>query len=208
MIIDISRKLNAHTPTWPGDRPFSYDLTWSKEETGSVNVGQIASSCHTATHVDAPFHFNSHGTTIDQLPLELFIGRAKVVDVSTKWIIKPEDLAFVDFSQTKRLLLKTNAWSDPSTFPKEIPQLDPSLGEYLNRHGVELLGVDLPSVDPLDSKTLDMHHALEENYIHILEGLDLSAVEPGDYRLTALPLFIEGAGGSPVRAILETIGQS
>lgn len=208
MIIDISRKLNTQTPTWPGDQPFSYQLTWSKEETGSVNVGQIASSCHTATHVDAPFHFNSHGTTIDQLPLELFIGKAKVVDVSTKQIIKPSDLAFVDFTGIKRLLLKTNAWKDETSFPKEIPVLDSSLGAFLNARGVELIGVDLPSVDPIDSKTLDTHHAFEENSIHILEGLNLTQVETGDYRLTALPLFIEGADGSPVRAILETLDES
>ncbi|PKR77234.1 arylformamidase [Halalkalibacillus sediminis] len=205
MIIDISRKLNSKTPTWPGDTSFSYQLTWSKEETGSVNVGQITSSCHTATHVDSPFHFNSSGLTIDQLPLELFVGNALVVDVSFKDVVRVEDFEMVDLSGVRRVILKTNAWVDPEHFPESIPTLDPELGQLFREKGVELLGVDLPSVDPLDSKTLDTHHSFEENGVHILEGLQLAHVEPGEYRLTALPLAIDGADGSPVRAILETL---
>ncbi|WP_188207761.1 arylformamidase [Alkalibacillus aidingensis] len=204
MIIDISRMLNRETPTWPGDTPFSYELTWSKEETGSVNVGQLTSSCHTATHVDAPYHFNNGGLTIEQLPLDLYIGDALVVDVSTKAHIKPEDFTDIDLTNVRRLLLKTNAWADPTVFPKDLPLLEATLGKFFMEHGIELIGVDLPSVDPLESKTLDTHHAFEASGVHILEGLDLSEVEPGDYRLMALPLKIEGADGSPVRAVLET----
>ncbi|MDV2581314.1 arylformamidase [Alkalibacillus haloalkaliphilus] len=204
MIIDISRTLNQDTPTWPGDTPFSYELSWSKEETGSVNVGQLTTSCHTATHIDAPYHFNDSGLTVEQLPLDLYVGDVLVIDVSTKGRISPDDLKLVDLSNVRRVILKTSAWKDPSYFPTEIPILDPSLGEFLRENGVELIGVDLPSVDPLESKTLDAHHAFEKNSIHILEGLNLEGVEPGEYRLTALPLKIEGADGSPVRAILET----
>ncbi|MGM8214891.1 arylformamidase [Bacillaceae bacterium W0354] len=205
MIIDISRRLNNETPTWPGDAPFSYQLTWSKEETGSVNVGQLTTSCHTATHVDAPFHFDSHGLTIDQLPLDIFIGEALVVDVSTKAELLVTDFEDYDLTGVRRLLLKTESWSDDSLFPESIPVIDPQLGAFFRKKGVELLGVDLPSVDPLDSKTLETHHALQENGVFILEGLKLTDVEPGTYRLSALPLYIEGADGSPVRAILETI---
>ncbi|TFB18877.1 arylformamidase [Filobacillus milosensis] len=202
MIYDISRLLNANTPTWPGDTPFSYDLTWSQEETGSVNVGQITTSCHTATHVDAPFHFKSNGMTIEQLPLDIFVGPALVVDVSTKGEITVNDFEDIDFTNVRRVLLKTETWTGDE-FPTQIPIIDPELGPFLLENGIELLGVDLPSVDPLDSKTLDTHHSLLKSGVHILEGLRLSNVAPGEYRLTALPLNIEGADGSPVRAILE-----
>ncbi|MDQ0352862.1 arylformamidase [Alkalibacillus filiformis] len=204
MIIDISRTLNQNTPTWPGDTPFSYELSWSKAETGSVNVGQFTTSCHTATHIDAPYHFNDSGLTVDQLPLDLYVGDVLVVDVSTKGRISPDELKLVDLSNVRRVILKTSAWKDPSYFPTEIPILEPSLGQFFRENGVELIGVDLPSVDPLESKTLDAHHAFEANNIHILEGLNLEEVEAGEYRLTALPLKVEGADGSPVRAILET----
>ncbi|WP_035513024.1 arylformamidase [Halalkalibacillus halophilus] len=205
MIYDISRKLNGRTPTWPGDTPFSYELTWSKEETGSVNVGQISTSCHTATHVDSPYHFNEHGMTIEQLPLHVFVGEALVVDVSTKEIINVNDFADEDLSEVKRVILKTNAWKDDHVFPETFPVIDDELGDFFRENGIELLGVDLPSVDPLDSKTLSTHHAFEANNVHILEGLKLNEIEPGRYRLTALPLNIEGADGSPVRAILEDL---
>lgn len=118
MIYDISRLLNANTPTWPGDTPFSYNLTWSQEETGSVNVGQITTSCHTATHVDAPFHFKDSGMTIEQLPLELFVGDALVVDVTTKGEITPKDFDGLDLSEVRRVLLKTETWTD-DVFPEK-----------------------------------------------------------------------------------------
>ncbi|WP_369405077.1 cyclase family protein [Piscibacillus salipiscarius] len=119
MIYDISRLLNANTPTWPGDTPFSYNLTWSQEETGSVNVGQITTSCHTATHVDAPFHFKDSGMTIEQLPLELFVGDALVVDVTTKGEITPKDFDGLDLSEVRRVLLKTETWTD-DVFPEKF----------------------------------------------------------------------------------------
>ncbi|SER26298.1 arylformamidase [Piscibacillus halophilus] len=204
MIIDISRLLNTNTPTWPGDTPFSYQLTWSQEETGSVNVGQITTSCHTATHVDAPFHFKDRGMTIEQLPLEIFVGDALVVDVTTKGEITIQDFDGLNLKDVRRVLLKTDTWTN-DLFPETIPIIDPELGPFFLENGIELLGVDLPSVDPLDSKTLDTHHSLLKNGVHILEGLNLTDVEPGLYRLTALPLKVEGADGSPVRAILETL---
>jgi arylformamidase len=68
--------------------------------------------------------------------------------------------------------------------------------------GVTLLGLDLPSVDALDSKELRNHHALAAADIAIVEGLDLGAVEAGVYLLAALPLKIIGGDGAPVRAIL------
>lgn len=205
MIIDISRKLNDETPNWPGDTRFSYSLTLTKEQSGSANIGQITTSCHTATHVDAPFHFNSDGAKLDEIPLDVFIGDALVVDVSKKEEIHVADLADHPFEGVRRVILKTESWTDETAFPEDIPFLDPALGTFFKEQGIELLGVDLPSVDPLKSKTLDTHHALHENGVHILEGLKLSHVEPGLYRLIALPLFIEGADGSPVRAVLETI---
>jgi|SRR5690625_1103495 len=205
MIIDISRKLNDETPNWPGDTPFSFKISWPMEQSGSVNVGQITTSCHIATHVDAPFHFDSDGQTIDELPLDVFIGEALVADFSGKSEISVNDLENVQLDGVRRVLLKTDAWTDATVFPEEIPFLDPAIGSFLKEKGIELLGVDLPSVDPLKSKTLDTHHALHKNGVHILEGLNLSHVEQGLYRLIALPLYIEGADGSPVRAVLETI---
>ena len=66
-----------------------------------------------------------------------------------------------------------------------------------------LIGLDAPSLDPEDSKTMDAHHAVRAADMRILEGLVLDDVPPGDYELIALPLRLAGLDSSPVRAILR-----
>ena len=67
------------------------------------------------------------------------------------------------------------------------------------------MGMDTPSVDPFDSKTLDAHHALFRGGVAILEGLVLDGVPEGIYELIALPLRLAGLDASPVRAVLRTV---
>ncbi|CAG9620516.1 cyclase family protein [Sutcliffiella rhizosphaerae] len=202
-IIDISRKLDVTTPTWPGDTPFSYRVNWSKQHTGSVNVGNVTMSVHTATHVDTPFHFTEEGEKLDEIALSTYIGDAFVVDVTGIDSVQLEDVKNKLKNQGgKRILFKTNGWKIATIFPELIPTLDKKVVEFLQELAVPLIGLDLPSVDKIDSKSLPIHHALHIANIHILEGLDLSSVEEGEYQLVALPLKISGSDGSPVRAVL------
>lgn len=205
-VIDISRKLQNGMPNWPGDTPFSYEVSWSKEESGSVNVGQVSMSVHIGTHVDAPFHFDNEGKRIIDLDLDLYVGPATVIDVSGTDNIGAEHIEDIDLSSVERVLFKTSSWTDESTFPSSITYIHPNLIPALKHKGIRLIGVDVPSVDPLDSKELLAHHALHEANIHILEGLQLNHVEEGAYELIALPLPIEEGDGSPVRAVLRVNG--
>ena len=204
-LIDISRLLATGTACWPGDVPFSFRLGWKMSDGASVNVGAIETSVHTATHCDAPFHFSSAGATIEQLSPEVFVGPTWVIDVRNcdgNWQSRLEAL---NFTGTPRLLFHTGGWPDTTKFPDRIPAMEPELPDWLADRGVYLIGVDLPSVDPLDSKTLDNHHALGRRGISILEGLWLDEVTAGRYELIALPLKIVGADGSPVRAVLRSL---
>jgi arylformamidase len=204
-VCDISRPLAVTTACWPGDVPFSFRLGWRIRDGASCNVGAVETSVHAGTHCDAPYHFLEAGATVDQLPLERFLGPAWVVDVRVcpgQWRGRLEGL---DLQDTPRVLLRTGGWPDSSHFPDRIPVMEPDLPDWLGRQGVVLIGVDLPSVDALDSKTLDNHHALGRQGIAIVEGLWLEAVPEGRYELMALPLKIAGADGSPVRAVLCTI---
>lgn len=203
--IDISRPLFAGVPTWPGDTPFCYEVSWTKAESGSVNVGRLTMSVHTGTHVDAPFHVDDEGRRAADLPVELYVGPARVIDVSRKASIGADDLADHDLSGVTRLLLKTGSWTDPDRFPADICCLRPDLPPFLAAKGIRLIGVDVPSVDPLDSKELPAHHGLYAHDIHILEGVVLDRVTPGDYELIALPLPLREADGSPVRAVLRRL---
>jgi len=201
--IDISQPLDKNIVGWPGDTPFSYEVNWSKEETGSVNVGKITMSIHTGTHIDAPFHFDSDGKKVIDLDLDLYIGHAKVVHIPANKSIGINELSDVDLKGVTRLLIRTDAWKDRSVFPETIPYVEPGLAPYLAKLGIRLLGIDLPSIDPLDSKELAAHHELAYYKIHILEGVVLDKIPSGDYELIAAPLPLAEADGSPVRALLK-----
>lgn len=203
--IDISQILNDKIPVWPGDTPFHYEVSWGMEESGSVNVGQVTMSTHTGTHIDAPFHFANDGKKVIELDFNLYIGPALVIHLQKPDRIGLEELEGVELNGARRLLIRTDAWKDKTVFPESIPHIEPELAAYLAGQGVKLLGLDLPSVDPLDSKELSAHHELNRHGIHILEGLVLDHVEPGEYELAALPLPLEQADGSPVRAVIRKV---
>ena len=207
--LDITRPLAADLAPWPGDTSFDYRLTGRIAEGSSVNLGRIITSLHSGTHADAFFHFEEAGLTIDRFEPERYLGPAVVVDLSEKFAgysktslgeITTEDLE--TSARAPRLLIKTGAWPDSTKFPEAIPVLATGVAELMQGRGVKLLGLDLPSVDALDSKDLRNHHALAAANIAIVEGLDLSEVEAGVYSLAALPLKIVGGDGAPVRAIL------
>jgi arylformamidase len=208
---DISRTLSNDFAEWPGDEPFHYRLTKEIAKGATVNLGAVTMSVHNGTHADARFHFDSKGASIEKAPLEVYLGRATVVDLAQsfsqsrdKHLITREDLRLhaEAIAATSRLLVKTGRWTDSTVFPNQIPVIAADIPAWLQKNGVKLLGLDLPSMDEIDSKSLQSHHALARAGIAILESLDLSDVAPGIYNLAALPLKIAGADGAPLRAVL------
>ena len=200
-IIDISMELKTGAPQWPGDRPFYYGLSVTKEQSGSVNVGELETSTHMGTHIDAPFHYDDEGLKIDELPLDVYLSKAQVMDVTGLKKIARNDLKKIE-PGVSTVLLKSCMWKDRTVFPGSWPVFDPSIAEWMRENGIRLLGVDVPSVDQETSKELPMHQAMNSNGRFILEGIVLDNVEEGVYQLAALPLKIQGAEGSPVRAVL------
>ncbi|WP_096436890.1 arylformamidase [Alteribacter populi] len=203
--IDISQPLHSKLAHWPEDTPFSYKVTYSKEQTGSVNIGQITTSVHSGTHVDAPFHFINDGAKVLDLDINLYIGEARIIDVSSYNVIDKTTLRHFNLEGVIRLLIKTSIPNQPEIFPESIPYVTADGANYLKEKGIRLLGVDVPSVDPLDSKELEGHHALFKNNIYILENLMLDHVDEGNYELVALPLPLKDADGSPVRAVIRPL---
>ena len=210
-IWDISRTLSNDLAEWPGDEPCCFRLTRQKVKGESVNLGAISMSVHNGTHADAQFHFDTNGESIEKAPLETYLGRATVVDLAQafldskeKHLITIEDLrpSAEAIAATSRLLVKTGRWSDSAVFPNQIPVIAADVPAWLQKNGVKLLGMDLPSVDEIDSKSLQNHHALARVGIAIVESLDLSDVASGIYQFAAPPLKIAGGDGAPMRAIL------
>jgi arylformamidase len=118
----------------------------------------------------------------------------------------PKDFAHVDLVRGERLLIHSHV-SDlfDDEWPEQIPYLSVELIEHLAGLGYKLIGLDSPSVDAFDSKDLPSHHALRKHGLVNLEHLYLRDVADGDYELIALPLKLDLACGSPVRAILRSL---
>lgn len=203
-IYDISRTISPALAVWPGDVTFAARPTMTIRSGCSCNVAAITLSVHTGAHTDAPYHFDEAGPTIDQVPLEKYMGPATVLSVPHRPRIEVRDIQDLDYGKIKRLLFKTGAGSlADEIFPTEFMYLAKETADFLGRHGVRLVGTDAPSVDAFESKTLEAHKALLRHEVAILEGINLSDVPDGEYELIALPLKLKGCDASPVRAVLR-----
>ena len=166
-----------------------------------VTVGSVTMSLHTGTHADAPLHFLRDGAGIADVALDVFIGEALVIDCIDANKIETTHMPETA-SDIPRLLFKTYK-TQPECFENDFAYFTPEAATALARLGVKLVGIDTPSVDPFDSKTLEAHKILAEAGIAILENLCLADVSAGRYELIALPLKLDGMDASPVRAILR-----
>ena len=205
-IFDISRPLFNGLAPWPGDTAFHFELKWKMAEGATVNVGAVTMGVHNGSHADAPFHFKEGADTIDRMPLETYLGKAVVVDLTAKFETdRTRQITISDLESSAdapRLLVRTGVWRDSKSFPEWIPVIASDVAEWLGKRKVKLLGLDLPSVDSIDAKILVNHHALAAAGVAIVESLDLTEIEAGTYHFSALPLRISGGDAAPVRAIL------
>jgi len=163
-------------------------------------------SCHTGTHVDAPHHFLNNGITVDDLSLDLLVGRAYVLYLPDVSMITASALMQADIPpRTRRLLFKTRnsqLWADNNReFQTDYVALSVDAAELLVDRNVKLVGIDYLSIAPYKMST-QVHSILLDAGMVIIEGLDLSRVSQGRYTLHCLPLKLGGADGAPARAIL------
>src|SRR5256885_8864789 len=124
-IFDISRPLFNGLAPWPGDTAFRFDLNWKMVEGATVNVGAVTMGVHNGSHADAPFHFEQGAMTIEQMPLEIYLGDAVVVDLTAKFETdRTRQITIGDLEaspEAPRLLFKTGVWRDSKVFPEWIP---------------------------------------------------------------------------------------
>jgi arylformamidase len=203
MVHDISVLVRRGTPEWPGDVPYQCGWTSRIADGASVNLSSVGGSPHVGTHADAPLHVKDGWPASDALPLDAFMGEALVLDVDGECAgslpLHADDMMFAG---VERLLLRTGRTIADGRFPDDWPALSEETAAALARGGLRLLGVDAPSVDERNSKTLGVHRALFGAGAFVLENLDLRAVPAGRYSLIALPQRLEGLDAAPVRAVL------
>jgi arylformamidase len=206
-IIDISLSIRPDLPVWPGDPPIVLERIRARSEGSASNDSRIACSVHSGTHVDAPLHFIDQGASVEQLPLDILVGPAVVVEDLRAEVITPDILESLALpEETTRLLIKTrNAalWRDDKlAFNPDFVALDSQAARWLVDRGIGLIGVDYLSVQLFKDKDPTTHRVLLDAGVVIVEGLDLHAVKPGTYQLICLPLKLVGSDGAPARTIL------
>ncbi len=206
-IIDVSLGIGSDLLTWPGDPGVSVERAKLLERGDPANVSELTMGSHTGTHVDPPVHFIQGADPIDGLDLEVFYGPALVSDLREADTIGPEELEALDLPDgTERLLCRTRnseLWtqSRPS-FPDDYVAVTPDGAAWIVDRGLKLVGVDFLSVEKTEGPDHPVHKTLLGGGTIIVEGLNLSQVEPGGYTFVCLPLKIMGGDGAPARAAL------
>ncbi len=201
-IFDISLPINKDIILYPGDAKVEYLPICTIEKSG-CNMTKITFGSHTGTHIDAPSHFLSNGTTIDKIPLTTFIGKAQVIFIEEQEITR-QDIQKNLNPNIKRVIFKTqnsHLW-DLKKFSKKYTYLTEDGADFLIENQILLVGIDYVSIERFGTPDFSVHKRLLSKDIPILEGLNLKDVEPGEYFLIATPLKFENLDGSPVRALL------
>jgi arylformamidase len=203
---DVTLPLSSQLPTFPGDPPVTIEPAQQIARGDACNLVRLTMGSHAGTHVDAPFHFEPEGATVERLSLDVLIGRARVVDVGAVDAIDRADLESRSVVEP-RVLLKTRMSGrlQEGPFPRDFVHLTPAAAELLVARGVRLVGIDSPSVDQFGRRDFAVHHILLRAGVVIVEGLDLSPVAAGEYEMTCLPLPLVGGDGAPARVVLRTL---
>jgi arylformamidase len=204
-IWDISPTLSPTTPVWPGDTRFAAETTWEISGDCPVHVSRVVMSTHTGAHCDAPSHYHPHGKTIDEVGLDAYLGPCRVIHCIGAARVEPMHVESFLKDVPPRVLLRTYQAAPKEVWDAQFACIAPETIALLAEHGVRLVGIDTPSLDSQESKSMDAHHAVRAYGMAILEGIVLDAVPAGDYELIALPLKLAGLDASPVRAILRLL---
>jgi arylformamidase len=204
-VYDISLTLRQRMPVYPGEPAPLLEATKDMARGDLYNISRLTITTHTGTHIDAPLHFLPGAASIDQLPVEALVGPALVVEMAVAQEITAADLEVAAIPPgTERLLFKTrnSRLLDDADFHRDFVYLTLDAARWLVERGVGLVAIDYLSVEQMDAQPNIVHETLLRAGVVIVEGVDLRRVAPGPYFLACLPLKIEGADGSPVRAVL------
>ncbi|PUE45887.1 arylformamidase [Limnohabitans sp. 2KL-1] len=203
---DISPPVDAKSPVFPGDTPYTQQWAATLSDDCPVNVSAITLSPHVGAHADAPLHYDPQGAAVGALDLLPFLGRCRVIHaLDSGPLITVGHLQHALNEVPARVLVRTYRQFPHQHFDTQLTAFHPATVQHLADLGVQLIGTDSASIDPADSKQLPSHQMIRQRGLRVLENLLLDEVPEGDYELIALPLKLMTADASPVRAILREL---
>jgi arylformamidase len=193
-LMDITRPVYHGMPVWPGDPDVRFSPALTIPE-GGANVVSLSMGTHSGTHIDAPSHYLTGAPTVDEIPMESLVGPCLVIEFTAGGPIGRSRLAeSINTPHPCRILMKNG----PGAY------LDEGGAAYLVDQGMVLVGTEEMSIES-PAGNGSVHTCLLAADVVILEGIDLSHVPPGEYRLIALPLRLMGVDGAPCRAVLTPL---
>jgi len=206
--IDVSVPVRSGMVHWPEDPEVKLERAKSIAEGEEANLTRLDMSAHTGTHMDAPLHFFDEDPGMEGLPLDAVIGPARVVRIEGEQPIHRGHVEELDLRAGERVLFRTTNSDRPwweRDFDPAFVHVSLEAAELLGEAGVALVGVDYLSVGGYETDGAETHRALLGAGIWIVEGLDLSEVEPGDYELICLPVKLVDSDGAPARVLLRPL---
>ena len=214
--IDITPRITPDIAVWPGDTPLSREIVCELEKGATITLSALRATVHLGAHADGVSHYGLPtdelaAPSIDAMPLHRYVGACQVIRARAER--QPGGMRVgvthleVPLAAIRhpRILIHTGTFPDFTHWNSDFAGLDPALVDALADRGVELIGVDTPSVDVQESKNLEAHKRFHAREVSILEGLRLDHVASGEYELIALPRPLVGFDASPVRAVLRSL---
>ena len=202
---DISTTISSELPVWPAFEPPRIEPIKRLAQGGSSNVSKLTMATHTSSHVDAPLHCFDGATSVDELPLELLIGEAYVVDMTGIDLADVEDFEALAIPEgVERLVIKTGAsrvWEDGKTLDQPEPTFTLDAAHWILDRGIRLLVVDGMSVGR-GPEGDTVHKIFLRAGVPVVECLNLTAVQAGRYELVCMPLKLKRTDGAPARVAL------
>jgi arylformamidase len=208
--IDISYPLSEEIIYWPQD-PVPPDIKTNSLTSGGVTVtmSQMTINTHHGTHVDAPRHFYPDGASIDEMPLTAIMGPARVIEIKDTHVINPEELEGHNILAGERVLFKTinSSYYQQGRFVEHFVHITRESAQFIADRNVSVVGIDYLGVGSFRDRSslIEVHQILLGNGIWIVEALDLSGVEPGNYEIICLPIKIKQGDAGQARAIIRPL---
>ena len=187
-IYDISQEVFS-CGVYPGDPKPERKILNSTAAGDLYNLTAFSMCAHNGTHIDAPFHFLEEGGTVDQMPLDAFVGACFVARHTGNVTAADAEAILQKAGGVERILLA----GDVTVTPEAAEVFAPS--------GIRLLGNEGQTVGPSNAP-MPVHLTLLKRGIALLEGIVLRGIPEGRYFLSAAPLNLAGSDGSPCRAYL------
>lgn len=215
-MVDLTRVIYDGMPKIPILPEVQIGRCFSLDKGAPLNVTQISLACHAGTHVDAPIHVVPNGKSIEELPLEAFVGPGAVIPVKKKGgeEVTARDLGSsgVTVSRGDILMLYTG-WDEKFESPdyNVHPFFSVDAAQWMVEKGIKLVGIDCITVDlptPLRQKGFDfpVHRTLLGNGVLIAENVaNLGRIVGKKSRIMAFPLRVKGSDAGHARIVAEIL---